>query len=494
MRMRLGLIAAGALALAGCQIESAAPKAPPRASDPVTIPAAASHVAVDLAVDLGALERALEQRLPRTLWTINRKDMDCVPSRRLDLELVAIKTPRVTCDITGTATRGRLRLSGKGRALIVTLPVRARVAARDIAGVLKGETATAAADVVLRLTLDLAPDWRIIARPDLSYRWAREPGIDFLGQRIRFASAADKELRPLTQQIEREIARELARLELREAATRGWRAAHTVLELNARNPAVWARLTPQRFLYGGYRANGQQLTLSLGLDGMVETIVGARPEPPAPTPLPPLARLEGARNRASLAIPVVADYAVLEPVIARALAKRTAQPIPLKDYGSVTARIDKVEAYGTTGQRIAVGVSFAATSDLALVDKAQGTVWLVGRPVNQPDSRMIDFADVEITGATGSLGGDLLLALANTPEFNSAIAAALRQNFENDFTKLRAKIDAALAQRVDGPVAYSVTIDKLGTGTIEAHGQGLFLPVSLEATIRARLLGLGGVK
>jgi hypothetical protein len=92
MRMRLGLIAAGALALAGCQIENAAPKAPPRASDPVTIPAAASHVAVDLAVDLGALERALEQRLPRTLWTINRKDMDCVPSRRLDLELVAVKT------------------------------------------------------------------------------------------------------------------------------------------------------------------------------------------------------------------------------------------------------------------------------------------------------------------------------------------------------------------------------------------------------------------
>jgi hypothetical protein len=262
-----------------------------------------------------------------------------------------------------------------------------------------------------------------------------------------------------------------------------------VLELNARNPEVWARLTPDRFRYGGYNVSGRQLKLSLGLDGQVETLVGRKPASADPAPLPPLARLEGKRNEATLYVPVVADYAVLEPVIAKALAKRAARPFKLRDYGSVTAQFETIEAYGTTGNRIAVGVTFTATSNLAVIDKARGKIWLVARPVNQPDSREISFDDVVITGDTGTVGGDLLLALANTTDFRTAISAALRQNFENDFNKLRAKIDQAVAQRVDGPVSYRVAIDQITTGQIEAHGEGLFLPVAMHAAITAELTG-----
>lgn len=488
------MIAAAAAALfllSGCGMAAdPAATAPPRATDAITMPAEPSSIAVDLAVDLDAIERELERSIPRQLWRINEQDAACVPPKQVDLGLVTVKSPTITCDIAGQATRGRLRLSGRGRDLIITMPVRATIAARDVAGVLKGETATGAANVVLKLTLDLTPDWQMTAKADLDYRWAKEPGIDFLGRRIRFASAADKELRPLIRQIERELARELARTPIRPAAERGWKAAHTVLELNARNPEVWARLTPHRFLYGGYNVTGRQLTLSLGLDGQVETLVGRKPSPADPAPLPPLARLEGKRNEATLYIPVAADYAVLEPVIAKALAKRAARPFKLRDYGSVTAQFEKIEAYGTSGNRIAVGVTFAATSDLALIDKARGTIWLVARPVNQPDSREISFDDVAITGDTSTVSGDLLLALANTPDFRTAISTALRQNFENDFNKLRAKIDQAVAQRVDGPVAYRVAIDQMTTGQIEAHGQGLFLPVAMHAAITAELTGV----
>jgi hypothetical protein len=207
-------------------------------------------------------------------------------------------------------------------------------------------------------------------------------------------------------------------------------------------------------------------------------------------PLPPLARLEGKRNEATLDIPVVADYAVLEPVIAKALAKRAVRPFKVREFGAVTAQFEKIEAYGTSGNRIAVGVTFAATSDLAVMDKARGTIWLVARPVNQPNSREVSFDDMVITGDTGTVGGDLLLALANTTDFRTAISAALRQNFENDFGKLRAKIDEAVAQRVDGPVAYRVVIDQITTGQIEAHGEGLFLPVRMHAAITAELTGV----
>lgn len=488
--MMIAAATAASVLLAACGIAADKEEiAPPRATDPIEMPAAPSHVAVDLAVELDDIERALERSIPRQLWTINQQDVACVPPKTVDLGLVTVKSPTITCNISGKATRGRLRLSGRGRDLIITMPVRATIAARDVGGVLKGETATGAANVVLGLTLDLTPDWQMTAKADLDYRWAKEPGIDFLGRRIRFTSAADKELRPLIRQIERELTRELARTPIRPAAERGWQAAHTVLELNARNPEVWARLTPHRFRYGGYNVSGRRLTLSLGLDGQVETLVGRKPSPADPAPLPPLARLEGKRNEATLFIPVVADYAVLEPVIAKALAKRAARPFKVRDFGSVTAQFEKIEAYGTTGNRIAVGVTFAATSDLTLIDKARGTIWLVARPLNQPNSREISFDDVVITGDTDTVSGDMLLALANTPDFRTAISAALRQNFENDFSKLRAKIDKAVAQREDGPVTYRVAIDQVTTGQIVAHGDGLLLPVAMHAAITAELTG-----
>ena len=92
------------------------------------------------------------------------------------------------------------------------------------------------------------------------------------------------------------------------------------------NPAVWGRLTPQQFRFGGYAVQGRTLTLRLGLDALLETYVGRQPEPVAPAPLPALARRAAAVARSDLHIPVVADYAVLEPVIAKALDRRARRP------------------------------------------------------------------------------------------------------------------------------------------------------------------------
>ena len=84
-----------------------------------------------------------------------------------------------------------------------------------------------------------------------------------------------------------------------------WSSGFTVLTLNEKNPPVWLRLTPLKVHYGGYTFRGDAITLNLGLEATTETFVGLRPEPPAPT-----------------ALPAVANYDQLEPVILRALQKR----------------------------------------------------------------------------------------------------------------------------------------------------------------------------
>jgi hypothetical protein len=461
--------------------------APPRASDPIVIPQQSSNIAVDLAVDLADLEAALERELPRELWAIDQPESQCVPSKKVDLELFELKTPTIKCRIVGKVTRGKLRLTGRGEALTVTLPVRGTLAARDIAGVLKGETGTGAAEAALSLKLDLTPEWKLAGTTRLDYRWTRAPGIDFLGRRITFTSKADAELRPIKRQIETIIARELAHLPVKATATAGWREAHDVFNLNRANPAVWGRITPERFRFGGYDVAGRKLTLRLGLDAQLETFVGTRPDPVAPAPLPALARRAKDAPRSILHIPVIADYAVLEPVIAKALAERAARPFAIKDYGTVTASFDQITVYGTGDGLIAVGGRFAAASDLPLIRSAKGMIWLTAKPVNDPGSRKVRFVDVRITGATDLAGDGFLFALANSPEVRTTITDALAQNFENDFAKLRGKIDTALAARKGRLTDYTIAIEAIDTGVIRAHGKGLYLPVDVTARITARL-------
>lgn len=481
--------AAGLLLLGGCSNAADTPSpGPPRADDAITFPSATSHAEIDLAVDLAQLERTLEQEVPRQLWAIDQPGSECVASKKINLELFRVKSPKIKCHIIGKVTRGRLKLSGRGPDLLVTLPVTAEVAARDVAGIFKGETGTAAANVTLRLRLDLKPDWKLASSTRITYDWTTEPGIDFLGRRITFTSQADDKLATVRRDVQAIIARELARLPVRAAAEQGWRKAHAVLELNRENPAVWGRLTPQRFLYGGYDVGGRTLTLRLGLDGTFETFVGMKPEETAPAALPPLAPRPKTTQPSVLHVPVVADYAVLEPVIEKALTKRAAQPFVIKDFGSVTAEFSEISVYGTPQGRIAVGARFKAKSDLPLVEAASGRIWLTARPMNEPNSRQVRFADIAVTGETNLVTQPLLLALANAPEFQTTISDALKQNFENDFAKLTVKINRAVARRRDGPLDYTITIEKIETGTITAHGQGLYLPVELTARGKARLV------
>lgn len=476
------------LLLAGCsKATESETSAPPRATDAITFPQEPSHIAVDLRVDLGDLERRLEREIARELWQIDRPGSECVASKTVDLALFEVKSPRIECHIIGKVTRGRLRLGGSGQALVVTMPVNATLAARDVAGIFKGETGTGAAEVALTLTLDLDSDWRLASKTRLDYRWTREPGIDFLGRRITFTDEADRELRPIKRDIERIIARELARQPVKSTAEEGWREAHQVFELNRVNPAVWGRLTPQQFRFGGYAVEGRTLTLRLGLDALLETFVGRQPDSIAPAPLPPLARRAAAVTRSELHIPVVADYAVLEPVIAKALAKRAQRPFVIEDYGTVTARFENITVYGTGKGRIAVGGSFSAASDLPMIGKASGMIWLTARPVNTAGSRAVRFAEVAVSGETDIVGEALLFALANAPEVEQVITAALAQNFERDFEQLRGKIDRALANRKGRLTDYSVTIENVETGIITAHGEGLYLPVDVTARLAARL-------
>ena len=478
------LAIAGVLDLAGCHRRAPA-GAPPHATDRIRIDDVPSLITVPVRADLGSLLAELEREVPRTLWTVDKPDQVCVPSRRIDIGIAKVKTPTLKCRIVGTVTRGALRLEGQGQDLTIAMPLHATLRAEDIGGILKRETATADAMAHARIRLDVTPDWNLSGRIDITYDWTNQPHVDFLGKRIDLTDKADEKLAPVIARLERTLPAELEELHLRRTVQQAWRSGFTTLELNERNPPVWMQVRPVELQYGGYAVQGHSLLLRLGLKAITRTKVGSRPADPAPIPLPPRAPLSGEVGDLAFYIPVIADYRELEPVLMKALRKRSARPFDVPGYGPVMARFRSARIYGTTGHRIAVGLDFTANDPNGTLADTRGHVWLTALPVNAPNSRKVAFRDLVVSGETDAVAGDLALALVNAPALSSTLEGALGQNFENDFNKLLGKVARAIDVRREGDLEIRAEVTQTQTGLIRASGEGLYLPV--QARGRAAL-------
>lgn len=474
--------AALALTLAACAREGGNP-APPRDTGAAALPQQSSTIVVPVAASLADVARGLERATPRVLWTIDERRPDCVPAQRVDLGIGRVKvSPALGCRIVGQVTRGPLTLGGRGDRLTIAMPVRATLAAEKIGGV-AGATATGAATVHAVARLGIAGDWRPDAKVDIAYDWREPPGVTILGQRVSFASRADAKLKGVIAKLERDLPRELAKLELRRRLDAVWRQAFTVVELSRANPPAWMRVTPRRLGFGGYRVEGGELRLTLAAEALTETFVGDRPADAQPTPLPPPGPVP-ARPGLRFFIPVLADYAQLEPVVERTLRKLAARGIVLKGVGPVDVEFGKATVYATTGGRLAVGVRAKVKARNASFATTSGEAWLSALPYNMPGSQLVRARDVRLATRTDSAAVDLLVRLFDDAGVQASVADALQHDFAPDYAKVLAKAKAAIGERREGDFLLTAQVDEVRNGRIAATGAGLFLPVAASGAAR----------
>lgn len=467
--------------LAACG-RNAGNAAPPRVTGSVTFPVQTSTLVVPVVAPLVDIQRGLDAGTPRVLWRIDEHRSNCIEPKRVDLGIAEVKTPSVGCRIVGRAERGAIRLSGEGDRLLITMPVRATVSVREVAGV-AGATATGTALVRATARLGIAGNWEPRAKVDLTYRWTQPPAVNVLGQRITFADKADERLASIVTQLERDLPRELAKLDLRRRLESVWQEAFTTIELNERKPPAWMRVTPQRLGFGGYRVTGRDLQLMLAADALTETFVGDRPQDPAPTPLPPPTERLGAPGL-RFYIPVLADYAQLEPVVQRTLRKLAARGITLKGIGAVDADFGEVTVYATTGGRIAVGVKAKVKARAASFATTSGEAWLSAVPYNEPGSQLVRARDVRFATQTDSSLVNLLVALFSDSAVQASIAQGLSHDFAPDYAKVLRAAQQAIGDRQEGDFHISARITKVENGAIKATGAGLYMPVSATGTAR----------
>lgn len=473
--------AAFVVALASCNKPQERP-APPRVTTAPEFPVHASTFTVPIELSLDTLQQSLESRTPRKLWSIDERRPNCIPAQRIKALGQRIKvTPDIACRIVGQVTRGRISLTGKGRQLTIVMPVSAVVSARDVGGVIKRETATGSATVRADVRLGMSRDWRPNAKVDISYGWREPPGIDILGQRIRFAQRADRELAGVIAGLERELQAEVSRQRVRPIVADAWRQGFAVIELNGKDPPAWMRVTPTGLAVAGYKVEGRKVKLTVAAAATAETFVGdERPEPAKVTPLPPqMARIPP--GGVKVAVPVLADYAQLEPVVLRALKKLAAKGIAIEGLGRVETDFRKVTIYATENGRLAVGID-ARVEPIGerfgtSLGRANGEVWLTGLPVNEPDSQVIRIEQLDVYGGADKMPTDLLIRLLLTEDVKAQIASGLTEDFGRDFARILAAARKAVALRREGDFAISATIREVHHDRIQATGKGLYLPV-----------------
>ncbi|MFK3890539.1 DUF4403 family protein [Sphingomonas sp. NPDC079357] len=471
------------LLVAGCARHAPSP-APPRVESTIApFPDQTSTIVVPVTARLEQLERGLDKETPRVLWTINEHRDTCVKGKRVNLGIGKVKvTPDLGCRLVGQVTRGAIRVAGAGERLDITMPVSAVIHVRDIGGVL-GETVTARALVHATGKLSIVGNWQPRAKLDLAYNWREPPGIEIAGQRITFTSRADEKLKRVVARLERDLPREVAKLDLRGQLDGAWRHGFTVLELSKRNPPAWMRVVPRELGVGGYRIAGRQLQLTLAAEALTQTFVGKRPADPTPTPLPPQSRVAGPPGLRFF-IPVLADYAQLEPVVLRTLRKLAGKGISLTGVGPVDVDFGKVTVYATSNNRLAVGVAARVVPRDRRFPATSGEAWLTAQPYNDENSQLVRARDVQLAADTDSDAVDLIVSLVDAAPVQQAVALALQHDFAPDYQRVLAKAQAAIGARQEGDFFLSTDVTSVSTGRLQVTGAGLFLPVRAQGAAR----------
>src|SRR6478735_3578726 len=479
MRLAASIGLVLALMLGGCGSGGDA-DAPPKATSVPRFEPRNSTLVVPIDLSLDDLQAALERKAPHKLWSIDKPNQKCIGGQRIRAFGANVKvTPDIDCRIVGEVTRGAIALAGSGNRLTISLPVHATVAARDVGGILKGKTATASGVVRADVSFALDRNWNASAKVDISYDWREPPGIEFVGQRIEFASKADAALAKVIDGLERDLQEAVARAQLRPVLNDAWQEGFTVIQLSKRNPPAWLRITPSGMGLAGYEVSGRKLTLTVGLLAKTETFVGDRPGMPTPIALPPQIAVP-ASTGLSFFMPVFADYAELEPPLLKALRKLAKKGIRIDGVSSINAEFDKVIVYATEGGRLAVGIDaevepIGERTGISF-GKTKGRVWLTGLPHTEANSRLVTVTDLRIHGNTDRLSTNLLLQLMSTDAVREQIGGSLTEDFNKDYDKVLGKASRAIADKQVGRFRLSATIDSVTHEAIQVTGAGLLTP------------------
>lgn len=323
--------------------------------------------------------------------------------------------------------------------------------------------------VELSSPLTLSRDWVLVSRARVERVAPASPaesdrcqitalGIDITGTVM---AAATGRLEDETSTIDRKV----AEIDVRASLQRIW---HTLQEPHELTDDVWLLLTPVGVTRGPVAGEGTVLTIQVGLTARPRIVLGPRPAF-AFTDIPPLE--DGPTNdEAHIFIEGFAPYGLAAERLTRELNEHEIR------FGGSLIRIRRIQLQGIGNGQVAVGVTFDGS--------AQGTVYLVGTPVIDPQTQMIHVPDLEFDVDTRNLlvGGLAWLARPNLMRF---LRERARIPIADMMALAEEQLDKGLNRRLSDEVFLEGEV--LGSGLIGVDAGREALIVRASARARAVL-------
>jgi hypothetical protein len=347
----VGLVLFCAIFLAGPAV---AGEKPPVIPDQPSSLTTTSRVSATVEFELSALASAIERDMPRRLATIDER-IRCVNRR------VLVFRVRADCDVDGFVDRGALSLHGRGDRIIGAVPIFGSIegqGANRFTARIHGD-AEGRAVVEVEARPKLRKDWSLVLNFSDSYHWTEPPILHVFGREIALTKYAEPSIRRQLDRIRSRAREAERRLDLHDKATKAWEQTFQPIQIS-QDPQVWLQITPASAAFAGVHANSRDLSGSLELTGMVQTLVGQAPAAVTPTPLPPLGNDVSEPGTFDILLPVRVNYDALRDKIMQVVAASKAGPI-----------VNEMQIYPSSG-KLVIGVRVAKPAD---TDPAAGE-WL----------------------------------------------------------------------------------------------------------------------
>jgi hypothetical protein len=240
-----------------------------------------------------------------------------------------------------------------------------------------------------KLNARVTPDWRVFAEvyfTGLTDQLVDEIGIGPLS--IRPRSIVEGVTLPVQRTLSELVGRKLnEKFPLKPEVAKVWNAAQKPILLDKTYNA-WLKLTPQEAMVYPFYAQNRLIRLSVGLKTYAELVIGPEPPVSPPAPLPELKLVTG--NDRSFKVALHTDLFYSDVI-------KIADPLLLgRELGSdgKSVVLKSIDIYGN-GERLVIKVDTAGSFD--------GTIYLTGRPVINPQTSQFSVEDLDFDIQTQSM-------------------------------------------------------------------------------------------
>jgi len=293
------------------------------------------------------------------------------------------------------------------------------------------QTPPVATTLKFRVTPRVSQDWKLnadIYYLGLSDRLVDEMKIGPLAFKPR--SIVEGMSQPVQRALSEVVVRKLnEKFPLKAEVAKAWEAAQRPIRLD-KNYNAWLVLTPQEVLLYPLSAQNNRLKVSVGLKSFAEVVVGPEPAPKAALRLPNLTLASGSDKTFRVALNSDLFYKDLVGI---------ASPLLLnKEFSQdgKTVIIKEFDLYGN-GDHLVVKLQTAGS--------LEGTFYLTGRPVFNPQSNLFSVQDVDFDLQSRSL----LLSTAGWllhGTIRDAIQEKLTMDLSKQLAQARELADRSLAR------------------------------------------------